>query len=107
MRGQGTRGRDAFGTGLRLPATTGGLLVSARASTALADRLGPRPVVSAGLAVLCFAALPGSRTETASGYGFTALWLTLAGLGSGLTTVPARDAALGGPPRRPAAAQDR
>ncbi|WP_338896363.1 hypothetical protein WBG99_12250 [Streptomyces sp. TG1A-60] len=34
---------------------TGGLIVAARASAPLVQRLGPRPVVTAGLAVLCFA----------------------------------------------------
>ncbi|MFV0133950.1 MFS transporter [Streptomyces sp. HMX87] len=91
-------GSDAFGTGLRLLPMMGGLMVSARASTALVERLGPRPVVTVGLVVLCFAALLGSRTEPGSGYGFTALWLTVAGLGFGLAMVPAMDAALGGIP---------
>ncbi|MGC9535544.1 MFS transporter [Streptomyces sp. UG1] len=91
-------GSDAFGTGLRLLPMMGGLMVSARLSTTLVQRMGPRPVVTAGLVVLCFAALLGSRTETGSGYGFTALWLTVAGLGFGLAMVPAMDAALGGIP---------
>ncbi|MER6087316.1 MFS transporter [Streptomyces bluensis] len=91
-------GTDAFGTGLRLLPMMGGLMVSARLSTLLVGRAGPRPVVTAGLAVLCFAALLGSRTETGSGYGFTALWLTIAGVGFGLAMVPAMDAALGGIP---------
>ncbi|MFC8200786.1 DHA2 family efflux MFS transporter permease subunit [Streptomyces sp. NPDC057298] len=91
-------GNDAFGTGLRLLPLMAGLMVSARASTALVRRLGPRPVVTAGLTVLCFAALLGARTEPGSGYAFTALWLTIAGLGFGLAMVPAMDAALGGIP---------
>ncbi|MEU2915756.1 DHA2 family efflux MFS transporter permease subunit [Streptomyces massasporeus] len=91
-------GSDAFGTGLRLLPMMGGLMVSARLSTLLVRRTGPRPVVTTGLVVLCFAALLGSRTEPGSGYGFTALWLTIAGLGFGLAMVPAMDAALGGIP---------
>ncbi|GGW85185.1 MFS transporter [Streptomyces malachitofuscus] len=91
-------GSDAFGTGLRLLPMMAGLMVSARASTALVRRFGPRPVVSVGLVVLCFAALLGSRTEPDSGYVFTATWLTIAGLGFGLAMVPAMDAALGGIP---------
>ncbi|MFI9821628.1 MFS transporter [Streptomyces sp. NPDC052013] len=89
-------GHDAFGTGLRLLPMMGGLLVAARASTPLVRRLGPRPVVAAGLVVLCFAALLGSRTDPGDGYGFTALWLTIAGLGFAFAMVPAMDAALGG-----------
>lgn len=95
---QETGGNDAFGTGLRLLPMMAGLMVSARASTPLVRRSGPRPVVAAGLVVLCFAALLGSRTEADSGYGFTATWLTIAGLGFGLAMVPAMDAALGGIP---------
>ncbi|WP_432057258.1 MFS transporter [Streptomyces sp. bgisy022] len=95
---QETGGADAFGTGLRLLPMMGGLLVSARASTPLVRRLGSRPVVTAGLTVLCFAALLGARTGPGSGYAFIALWLTLAGLGFGLAMVPAMDAALGGVP---------
>ncbi|MFJ5729558.1 MFS transporter [Streptomyces paradoxus] len=91
-------GSDAFGTGLRLLPMMAGLMVSARASTALVARLGPRPVVTAGLVVLSCAALLGSRTGPGSGYGFAALWLTVAGLGFGLAMVPAMDAALGGIP---------
>lgn len=91
-------GTDAFGTGLRLLPMMGGLMVAARLSTPLVGRLGPRPVVTVGLVVLCFAALLGSRTGTGSGYGLTALWLTIAGVGFGLAMVPAMDAALGGIP---------
>ncbi|MEZ7158560.1 MFS transporter [Streptomyces sp. MAD19A] len=89
-------GSDAFGTGLRLLPMMAGLMVAARTSTPLVRRYGPRPVVASGLVVLCFAALLGSRTEPDSGYGFTATWLTIAGLGFGLAMVPAMDAALGG-----------
>ncbi|MGW0826926.1 MFS transporter [Streptomyces sp. NPDC002845] len=93
---------DAFGTGLKLLPMMGGLLVAARTSAPLVQRLGPRPVVTGGLVVLCFAALLGSRTDTGSGYGFTALWLSVAGLGFGLAMVPAMDAALGGIPAQEA-----
>ncbi|WNZ08984.1 MFS transporter [Streptomyces sp. 11x1] len=95
-------GGSAFGTGLRLLPMMGGLIVAARASAPLVQRLGPRPVVAAGLTVLCFAALLGSRTEAGSGYGFTALWLSVAGLGFGFAMVPAMDAALGGIPSQEA-----
>src|SRR5690606_22964975 len=67
-----TGGADAFGTGVRLLPMMGGLLVSARASTPLVRRLGSRPVVVAGLTVLCFAALLGARTGAGTGYGFIA-----------------------------------
>ncbi|MDT9698854.1 DHA2 family efflux MFS transporter permease subunit [Streptomyces sp. P17] len=92
---QAVLGNDALGTGLRLLPMMGGLLVAARTAQPVVARLGARAVVSAGLAVLSFAALLGSRTTVESGYGFTALWLSVAGLGFGLAVVPAMDAALG------------
>ncbi|CCK27800.1 integral membrane efflux protein [Streptomyces davaonensis JCM 4913] len=92
---QAVLGHDALGTGVRLLPMMGGLLVAARAAQPVVARFGARTVVSAGLAVLAFAALLGSRTTVESGYGFTALWLSVAGLGFGLAVVPAMDAALG------------
>ncbi|MEV7287158.1 MFS transporter [Streptomyces sp. NPDC093252] len=92
-------GNDAFGTGLRLLPMGAGLIVAARAAQPLTTRFGPRAVVTAGLVVLAFAALLGTRTTIGSGYGFTALWLTIAGLGFGLSIVPAMDGAIGRLPR--------
>ncbi|MBG0852870.1 DHA2 family efflux MFS transporter permease subunit [Streptomyces spinoverrucosus] len=95
---QAVLGHDAFGTGLRLLPMMGGLLVAARAAQPVVARFGARGVVSAGLAVLAFAALLGSRTTVESGYGFTALWLSVAGVGFGFCVVPAMDGALGALP---------
>jgi hypothetical protein len=95
---QAILGNDAFGTGLRMLPMMGGLMAAARGSGPLARRFGPRGVISAGLVVLSFAALLGSRTEVGSGYGFTALWLSIAGIGFGFAVVPAMDGALGSLP---------
>ncbi|AKJ11113.1 multidrug MFS transporter [Streptomyces incarnatus] len=95
---QAVLGHDAFGTGLRLLPMMGGLMVAAKGAQAAVARFGARAVVSAGLVVLAFAALLGSRTAVDSGYGFTALWLALAGLGFGFSVVPAMDGALGALP---------
>ncbi|MES4900803.1 MULTISPECIES: MFS transporter [unclassified Streptomyces] len=96
---QAVLGHDAFGTGLRLLPMMGGLLISARAAGPLAARLGARPVVAGGLVVIAAAAFLGSRTQVGDGYGMTALWLTLTGLGFGFGIVPAMDAALGSLPK--------
>ncbi|MFC4499859.1 MULTISPECIES: MFS transporter [Streptomyces] len=96
---QAVLGHDALGTGLRLLPMMGGLMVSARAAQPVVARFGPRAVVSAGLVVLAFSALLGSRTTVDSGYGFTALWLCVTGLGFGLAVVPAMDGALAALPR--------
>ncbi|WP_149830252.1 DHA2 family efflux MFS transporter permease subunit [Streptomyces tailanensis] len=95
---QAVLGHDAFGTGVRLLPLMGGLLVAARAAQPVVVRFGPRAVVSAGLAVLAFAGFLGSRTTVDSGYGFTALWLSFAGAGFGLSIVPAMSGALGALP---------
>ncbi|MEV6944035.1 DHA2 family efflux MFS transporter permease subunit [Streptomyces sp. NPDC051172] len=96
---QAVLGHDALGTGLRLLPMMGGLVIAARGAGPVVARFGPRAVVSAGLVVLAFAALLGSRTTVDSGYGFTALWLSITGLGFGFSVVPAMDAALGTLPR--------
>ncbi|MYX95683.1 DHA2 family efflux MFS transporter permease subunit [Streptomyces sp. SID486] len=96
---QAVLGQDAFGTGLRLLPLMGGLMLAARGAQPVVARFGPRAVVSAGLVVLAFSALLGSRTTTGSGYGFTALWLSIAGVGFGFSVVPAMDGALGALPR--------
>ncbi|WP_405699728.1 MFS transporter [Streptomyces sp. NBC_01383] len=92
---QAVLGNDAFGTGVRMLPMMGGLIVAAKAGGPVTARFGARATMSAGLIVLAFAALLGSRTTVGSGYGFTALWLSVAGLGFGFAVVPAMDAALG------------
>jgi MFS family permease len=72
----------------------GGLIVAAKGSGPLAERFGGRAVIAAGLAVLSFAGFLGSRITVDSGYGFTALWLSVAGLGFGFSMVPAMTAAI-------------
>ncbi|MEU6200586.1 MFS transporter [Streptomyces sp. NPDC047061] len=95
---QAVLGNDAFGTGLRLLPMMGGLVIAARTAQPVVARFGARAVVAAGLVVLAFAALLGSRTSVSDGYGFTALWLSVAGLGFGFSVVPSMDGALGALP---------
>jgi len=96
---QAVLGNDALGTGLRLLPMMGGLMVASRTAQPVLARFGARATVSAGLVVLAFAALLGSRTRVDSGYGFTALWLSIAGLGFGFALIPAMNGALGALPR--------
>ncbi|MFF7747888.1 MFS transporter [Streptomyces sp. NPDC007971] len=96
---QAVLGNDTLGTGVRMLPMVLGLSVAAKFAPPLASRFGARAAVSAGLVVLAFAALLGSRTTTGSGYGFTALWLSVAGLGFGLALVPAMTGALATLPR--------
>ncbi|MFI9099603.1 DHA2 family efflux MFS transporter permease subunit [Streptomyces fildesensis] len=87
-------GNDAFGTGLRLLPMMGGVMFAAKGSAPLIQRFGARAVISGGLVVLAFAAVLGSRTTVDTGYGFTALWLSIVGFGFGFAVVPAMTAAL-------------
>ncbi|MFB8180187.1 MFS transporter [Streptomyces sp. NPDC055966] len=96
---QAVLGHDALGTGVRLLPMMGGLMVAARGAQPVVARFGARAVVSAGLVVLAFAALLGSRTTAGSGYGFVALWLSITGVGFGFAVVPAMDGALAALPR--------
>ncbi|MFI5793259.1 MFS transporter [Streptomyces sp. NPDC051677] len=96
---QAVLGHDSLGTGVRLLPMMGGLLVASRTAGPVVTRFGARASVSAGLVVLAFAALLGSRTTADSGYGFTALWLSLTGLGFGFALIPAMNGALGALPR--------
>ncbi|MEU6353870.1 DHA2 family efflux MFS transporter permease subunit [Streptomyces sp. NPDC047072] len=96
---QAVLGNDSLGTGVRLLPMMGGLLLASRTAPQAAARFGARATVSAGLVVLAFSALLASRTTTDSGYGFTALWLSLTGLGFGFSLMPAMAGALGALPR--------
>ncbi|MFB6893825.1 MFS transporter [Kitasatospora sp. NPDC056327] len=91
---QSVLGADAFGTGLRLMPMMLGLMVAARTSDRLVARTGPRTVVVLGLALLAGALLLGSRTEVTDGYGPAAVWLTLLGIGMGLSLITAQATAL-------------
>ncbi|WP_333768319.1 MFS transporter [Streptomyces sp. IBSBF 2435] len=96
---QTTLGYDALGTGLRLLPMMGGLMVAARLGPALVARTGPRPVIVAGLLALAAGAFLGATTAVGDGYGGTALWLAVAGVGFGLSIVPSMNSALGALPR--------
>ncbi|MFE9812800.1 MFS transporter [Streptomyces sp. NPDC005227] len=95
---QSVLGNDAFGTGLRVLPLIGGLMVAATASESLVPRLGARSVIPTGLLLLATGALLGATTHTSNGYGFTALWLSLTGLGFGLAVVPATSLVMGALP---------
>ncbi|MFK4098874.1 MFS transporter [Streptomyces sp. NPDC019531] len=96
---QAVLGHDALGTGVRLLPMMGGLLVASRLAPKAVARFGARAAVSAGLVVLAFAGLLGSRTTVDSGYGFVALWLSLTGFGFGLSLIPAMNGGLSALPR--------
>ncbi|MEU6087742.1 DHA2 family efflux MFS transporter permease subunit [Streptomyces sp. NPDC047085] len=96
---QAVLGNDTLGTGVRLLPMVLGLSVAAKFAPQVATRFGARAAVTGGLVVLAFAGLLGSRTTTDAGYGFTALWLSIAGLGFGFVLVPSMTGALAALPR--------
>lgn len=99
---QAVLGNDAFGTGLRVLPMMGGLLLASRGTAPLVARFGPRVVVPAGLLVLAVSALLGALTSVSDSYGWTALWLSMTGVGVGFAMVPAMSAALGALPHQSA-----
>jgi DHA2 family multidrug resistance protein-like MFS transporter len=88
-------GHDAFGSGLRLLPVIGGLMAGARVADKLAARAGTRTVIALGLGLIAAALFAGAATGPQSGYGYVAIWISVAGLGLGFTMPPSMDAALG------------
>lgn len=91
---QVVQGTDAMETGLRLIPMMAGLMVGGLASERLTKRLGLRVMIPAGLVTYGLGFGIGALTGTGDGYGCTALWLTVIGLGAGLTMIPAMDVVL-------------
>ncbi|MBV2152246.1 MFS transporter [Kitasatospora sp. SUK 42] len=91
---QSVLGTDALGSGLRLMPMMLGLMVAAKLTDRLVDRIGARAVITLGLALLGGALLFGSRTGATDGYGRAAAWLTVLGLGMGLSLITAQASAL-------------
>ncbi len=91
---QGVMGTNAEGSGIRLLPVVGGLLVGLAPATLLAKRIGAKFTVAAGFAVLGAGLALGATTMVASDEEFSALWLSIAGVGTGLTMVTAASAAV-------------
>ena len=82
---QGVMGTNAEGSGIRLLPVVGGLLVGLAPASLLAKRIGAKFTVALGFALLAGALGLGATTTVASGEGLSALWLSIAGAGTGLT----------------------
>ncbi|MGW4327654.1 MFS transporter [Nocardia sp. NPDC004573] len=92
---QAVLGVDALGSGLRLLPLIGGLLVGSRLVDKVLPKLGLRIVITAGFTLLAGSLALGALTTVDSGYGFTAVWLTLLGAGMGLVMPAAMGMAMG------------
>jgi EmrB/QacA subfamily drug resistance transporter len=92
---QSVLGYDALATGLRLMPMMLGLIVAARICEPLVRRAGYRVVIPGGLLLSAAGILLGATTSAGDGYGRTAVWLSVLGVGLGFTMIPAMSAALG------------
>ena len=81
---QGVLDARPLGTGLRLLPLIGGLMLTARLSPRLVDRLGNRSVIVTGVLVLVAGALAGAATSADDSYAYVAGWLVVVGCGMGL-----------------------
>jgi MFS transporter, DHA2 family, multidrug resistance protein len=92
---QGVMGTSAEGSGIRLLPVVGGLMVGLLPAAQVVKRVGAKLTVASGFAVLGVALGLGSTTTVSSREGFAALWMAIAGVGTGLTMATAASAALG------------
>jgi len=92
---QGVMGTSAEGSGIRLLPVVGGLIVGLLPASRVAKRIGAKLTVAAGFAVVGIALGLGATTSVSSGEGFAAVWMAIAGVGTGLTMATAASIALG------------
>ena len=98
---QGVLGYSAFRTGLVFLALASGAFVAGPGAAGLAQRFGPRPVVSLGMALEATAILGiGLTTSTASTGWSLAPWLLVYGIGVGLATAQLTNVILADVPPR-------
>lgn len=93
------QGLSALDVGLRGLGTAAGMIVAAPSGARLAERVGTKLVVTAGLIVGAAATIWFSRFDIATGTLEVVAALTLFGLGLGLITAPATEAILGTLPK--------
>lgn len=86
---------DSLGSGLRLLPMIGGLIVGSRLVDKLLPVLGVRLVLTAGFALLALGLGLGALTRVDTGYGLTALWITVLGVGMGFVMPASMGLAMG------------
>jgi EmrB/QacA subfamily drug resistance transporter len=91
---QGVAGTDAMGSGVRLLALVGGLVVGAIPADRVARLLGAKLTVAGGFGVLAVGLALGSDTTVHSSSRSVAVWMALVGVGMGLALATASSAAL-------------
>ncbi|MGV9678051.1 MFS transporter [Nocardia sp. NPDC003482] len=92
---QAVLGVDSLGSGLRLLPLIAGLVLGTRLVDRLSPKLGLRVVLTTGFLVLAGSLVMGALTKVDSGYGYTAIWTTLLGVGMGFVMPSAMGMAMG------------
>jgi DHA2 family multidrug resistance protein-like MFS transporter len=95
---QSVLGYDVLGTGLRQLPMIGGLMVGGRLATLVVARSGAKAAVGSGFAMIAAGLALGATTSFGDGFGFAAIWMSIFGIGLGLTLPTSMDAAIGAIP---------
>jgi EmrB/QacA subfamily drug resistance transporter len=88
-------GSDTMGTGLRLTPMMLGLMAGGLVSAPVVARIGIKLTMMCGLGLFAAGFVLASATGAHDGYGFAAAWLSVIGVATGVTLVPAMDVMLG------------
>ncbi|MGC9960581.1 MAG: MFS transporter [Acidimicrobiales bacterium] len=91
---QGVLGTNAMGSGVRLLPLVAGLIVGALPAARVVRLVGAKVAVAAGFALLAVGLFLGSTMSVGSSGVFVALWMGVAGLGTGIAMATAMSAAL-------------
>jgi EmrB/QacA subfamily drug resistance transporter len=98
---QAVQGASELGTGVRLLPMIGGLLVGTRLADRVVKRTGARAVLAGGFVLLAIGLGIGATASRTTGYGQTAAWIAIVGVGLGTVLPSSMNAALGVlPPQR-------
>lgn len=91
---QAVLGVGALGSGVRLMALLGGLVIGIVLGVALSQRAGYKVATIVGLLLIAGGGLLAIRTEVATGYGWIGSWLALFGAGFGALMITGQNLAL-------------
>jgi len=91
---QGVLGTDAMGSGLRLLPLVAGLMAGAVPAARVVQLVGAKVAVATGFVLLAVGLFVGSTMSVGSSGLFVAVWMSVAGLGTGLAMATAMSAAL-------------
>jgi EmrB/QacA subfamily drug resistance transporter len=91
---QNILGYDALEAGIRFLPSTAVIIVAAPIAGRLADRIGPKPLMVAGLALAAISLWMQSNVTASSGYSDLLVPFIIMGLGMGLTMSPMSTAAM-------------